>query len=262
MITAKDVIKSFGHLQVLRDVSLQVEPGEVVVIIGPSGSGKSTFLRCLNYLEKIDGGYITFDGQAVGKRELSNGRVVEDSNKNIYRLRRQMGMVFQRFNLFPHMTALENVMEGPVTVLKESKDKARERAIELLAKVGLADKANAYPAQLSGGQQQRVAIARALSMQPKVMLFDEPTSALDPELVGEVLAVIKELAREGMTMVVVTHEMGFAREVADRVIFMDEGKILEEAMPQVMFSNPKHPRTREFLGKILKPSSEAYPMVG
>ncbi|MBM7855556.1 polar amino acid transport system ATP-binding protein [Desulfohalotomaculum tongense] len=251
MIVAKNIYKSFGKLQVLKDVSLTVKQGEVVVIIGPSGSGKSTFLRCLNYLETIDKGYITVDGQPVGKRKLENGKLVDDSRKNIYRLRSQIGMVFQRFNLFPHQTALQNVMEGPITVYKTPVAEARERAKELLAKVGLADKANTYPAQLSGGQQQRVAIARALAMQPKVMLFDEPTSALDPELVGEVLAVIKDLARDGMTMVVVTHEMGFAREVADRVIFMDDGRILEEASPETIFTNPKHPRTREFLSKIL-----------
>ncbi|MBO8137450.1 MAG: ectoine/hydroxyectoine ABC transporter ATP-binding protein EhuA [Desulfotomaculum sp.] len=251
MIVAENVCKSFGKLQVLKDVSLTVKKGEVVVIIGPSGSGKSTFLRCLNYLETIDSGYITVDGHPVGKKKLPDGRLVNDSKKNIYRLRSQIGMVFQRFNLFPHLTALENVIEGPVTVYKIPREEAKERGTELLSKVGLADKADSYPSQLSGGQQQRVAIARALAMQPKAMLFDEPTSALDPELVGEVLAVIKDLAREGMTMVVVTHEMGFAREVADRVVFMDEGRILEEDSPQVIFSNPKHPRTREFLSKIL-----------
>ncbi|WP_227761733.1 ectoine/hydroxyectoine ABC transporter ATP-binding protein EhuA [Zhaonella formicivorans] len=251
MIVAENIYKSFGKLQVLKGVSLTVKQGEVVVIIGPSGSGKSTFLRCLNYLETIDSGYITIDGQPVGKRKLPDGRLVDDSRKNIYRLRSQVGMVFQRFNLFPHQTALQNVMEGPLTVFKVPAAEARERAKRLLAKVGLEDKAHAYPTQLSGGQQQRVAIARALAMQPKVMLFDEPTSALDPELVGEVLAVIKDLAGEGMTMVVVTHEMGFAREVADRVIFMDDGQILEEGTPQKIFTNPEHPRTREFLSKIL-----------
>lgn len=251
MIQAENVYKRFGKLEVLRGLSLSVEQGEVVVIIGPSGSGKSTFLRCLNYLEPIDAGLITIDGQLVGKRRLSDGRLVEDSPKNIYRLRSKVGMVFQRFNLFPHQTALQNVMEGPVTVYKMPAAEAKELALELLAKVGLADKAHAYPSQLSGGQQQRVAIARALAMQPKVMLFDEPTSALDPELVGEVLAVIKDLAREGMTMVVVTHEMGFAREVADRVIFMDQGQILEEAPPGELFNNPTHSRTKEFLSRIL-----------
>ncbi len=251
MIVAENICKSFGKLQVLKDVSLTVKQGEVVVIIGPSGSGKSTFLRCLNYLETIDSGYITVDNQPVGKVRLPDGRLVDDQRKNVYKLRSQIGMVFQRFNLFPHLTVLKNVMEGPVTVSKIPKEEAKKRAMELLAKVGLADKADCYPSQLSGGQQQRVAIARALAMQPKAMLFDEPTSALDPELVGEVLEVIKNLAREGMTMVVVTHEMGFAREVADRVIFMDGGRILEEATPEVIFTNPRHPRTREFLSKIL-----------
>jgi polar amino acid transport system ATP-binding protein len=251
MIVAENIYKSFGKLEVLKDVSLTVNKGEVVVIIGPSGSGKSTCLRCLNYLETIDKGYITIDGQPVGKIKLADGRIVDDSRKNIYRLRSQIGMVFQRFNLFPHQTVLQNVIEGPLTVNKTPIKEAQARAEQLLEKVGLADKANYYPAQLSGGQQQRVAIARALAMQPKAMLFDEPTSALDPELVGEVLAVIKDLARDGMTMVVVTHEMGFAREVADRVIFMDEGRILEEATPQEIFTNPRNPRTREFLGKIL-----------
>ncbi|WP_031515079.1 amino acid ABC transporter ATP-binding protein [Desulfofalx alkaliphila] len=251
MIKAENIYKSFGSLEVLKDVSLTVNQGEVVVIIGPSGSGKSTFLRCLNYLETIDRGYITIDGQPVGKVKRPDGRLVDDSRKNIAKLRSQVGMVFQRFNLFPHQTALQNVMEGPLTVSKMPKAEARSRAEELLAKVGLSDKADSYPSQLSGGQQQRVAIARALAMHPKAMLFDEPTSALDPELVGEVLAVIKDLARDGMTMVVVTHEMSFAREVSDRVVFMDNGRIIEEDSPQVIFSNPKHPRTREFLSKLL-----------
>ncbi len=251
VIVAERVNKHFGELHVLKDVSLTVAKGEVVVIIGPSGSGKSTFLRCLNYLETIDNGYITMEGQPIGKRKLADGRLVDDGRKNVYRLRSQMGMVFQRFNLFPHQTALQNVMEGPITVFKVPPSEAKSRSLALLAKVGLADKADVYPVQLSGGQQQRVAIARALAMQPRVMLFDEPTSALDPELVGEVLEVIKDLAREGMTMVVVTHEMGFAREVADRVIFMDDGRIVEEAKPQKIFTDPAHPRTREFLSKIL-----------
>ncbi|AGL01264.1 amino acid ABC transporter ATP-binding protein [Desulfoscipio gibsoniae] len=251
MIVAERVNKYFDKLHVLKDVSLTVDRGEVVVIIGPSGSGKSTFLRCLNYLETIDDGYITMEGQPIGKRKLPDGRLVDDSRKNIYRLRSRMGMVFQRFNLFPHQTALQNVMEGPITVSKTPFAEAKVRAVTLLAKVGLSDKADVYPVQLSGGQQQRVAIARALAMQPQVMLFDEPTSALDPELVGEVLEVIKDLARDGMTMVVVTHEMSFAREVADRVIFMDDGRILEDASPQKIFSNPAHPRAKEFLSKIL-----------
>lgn len=251
MIVAEHVHKSFGSLKVLDDVSLTVQKGEVVVVIGPSGSGKSTFLRCLNYLEVIDKGCITIDGRPMGKKKNGNGRMVNEKNKNIYSLRSQIGMVFQRFNLFPHRTAVQNIMEGPVTVNKVPPAKARAEAEQLLAKVGLGDKCNAYPIQLSGGQQQRVAIARALAMHPKVMLFDEPTSALDPELVGEVLTVIKDLAKEGMTMVVVTHEMGFAREVADKVVFMDNGKILEVASPSEIFNQAKYMRTKEFLGKML-----------
>ncbi|MCF8010242.1 MAG: amino acid ABC transporter ATP-binding protein [Clostridiales bacterium] len=251
MIEAQNITKSFGDFQVLKKVNLFVKQGEVVVIIGPSGSGKSTFLRCLNYLEPIDDGSITVNGQTVGKRKLTSGQLVEVHKKNIYRLRSQIGMVFQQFNLFPHKTALENVMEGPITVSRISESEARERAEVLLDKVGLVDKAGTYPVHLSGGQKQRVAIARALAMQPRAMLFDEPTSALDPELVDGVLAVIKELALEGMTMVVVSHEMSFAREVADRVIFMDEGCIIEESTPQKIFSEPDHPRTTEFLSKIL-----------
>jgi len=250
LIKVVNVYKSFGSLQVLKDVNLNVAPGEVVVVIGPSGSGKSTLLRCMNYLEKIDSGKIYIDGQLIGKKEVK-GKLVEAPAKEIYKMRENIGMVFQRFNLFPHMTVINNLMEAPVLVRRMKKDAARKLALELLKKVGLEEKADAYPAHLSGGQQQRVAIARALAMEPKIMLFDEPTSALDPELVGEVLAVMKELAREGMTMVVVTHEMGFAREVADRVVFMDEGRILEEGSPQQIFTNPKHPRTQEFLAKIL-----------
>ena len=251
MIEAHNINKWFGSLHVLKNVNLTVKAGEVVVIIGPSGSGKSTFLRCLNYLESIDDGYITVDSRPVGKRKTAGGCLLNDRRKNIYRLRSTIGMVFQQFNLFPHQTALENVMEGPVTVYKTPVPEARKKAEQMLEKVGLADKAGAYPIQLSGGQKQRVAIARALAMQPKAMLFDEPTSALDPELVGGVLAVIKDLAREGMTMVVVSHEMGFAREVADRVIFMDNGSVVEESTPQKIFTSPEHPRTREFLSKIL-----------
>lgn len=245
VIRISNVSKSFGKLKVLQNVSLEVNQGEVVVIIGPSGSGKSTLLRCLNYLEVIDEGSITVNGFTIdnGKRHARS--------KEIYQLRQGIGMVFQRFNLFPHMTALENVIEGCITVKKMPVREAREKGMALLAKMGVADKADSYPGQLSGGQQQRVAIARSLAMEPQIMLFDEPTSALDPELVGEVLAVMKDLAREGMTMVVVTHEMGFAREVADRVIFMDEGRILEEGTPEVIFSEPKHSRTREFLRKLL-----------
>lgn len=263
MIKATNVHKNFGKLKVLKGVSLEVKQGEVVVIIGPSGSGKSTFLRCMNHLEAIDNGNILFDGQPVGFKQLDNGKSVPIKGKELCQVRSQMGMVFQRFNLFPHMTALSNVMEGPVTVLGRSKKESQDIAEELLAKVGLADKAENFPSQLSGGQQQRVAIARALAMKPKLMLFDEPTSALDPELVGEVLNVIKNLAAEGMTMIIVTHEMGFAREVADRVVFMDEGNIVEMGTPEHIFTNPKHPRTKEFLGSILRGYVEApYPQVG
>ena len=251
MITAKNVRKTFGKLEVLKGVTLEVKQGEVVVIIGPSGSGKSTFLRCMNHLEAIDNGNVVFDGQPVGFKLLENGKSIPVKGKELCQIRSQMGMVFQRFNLFPHMTAINNVMEGPVTVLGKSKRESQDIAKELLAKVGLADKAESFPSQLSGGQQQRVAIARALAMQPKLMLFDEPTSALDPELVGEVLTVIKNLAAEGMTMVIVTHEMAFAREVADRVVFMDEGNIIEMGTPEHIFTKPKHPRTREFLSSVL-----------
>lgn len=245
MISVSQVSKSFGQLKVLNNVSLEVEAGEVVVIIGPSGSGKSTLLRCLNCLEQIDEGLISIDGQTIRN---SNGHL---KPKDICQLRQGIGMVFQRFNLFPHMTALENVIEGPITVKKIPRQEAMDKGMQLLDKVGVADKANSYPSQLSGGQQQRVAIARSLAMEPKIMLFDEPTSALDPELVGEVLTVMKNLAKEGMTMVVVTHEMGFAKEVADRVVFMDEGRILEDSKPSEIFANPSHPRTREFLKKLL-----------
>jgi cystine transport system ATP-binding protein len=240
MITITDIHKRFGDLHVLKGVSLQVEKGKVIVIIGPSGSGKTTLLRCLNVLETPSQGTVQ-----IGDMRLDFSQKVEKSQ--ITRLRKQTGMVFQSYNLFPHMTALENVMEGPVTVKKESPSVARAKAIALLTKVGLADKLNHYPAQLSGGQQQRVGIARALAMDPQVMLFDEPTSALDPELVGEVLKVMKELALEGMTMVVVTHEMGFAREVADEVIFMDQGVVLERGTPEQLFTAPKEERTRQFL---------------
>jgi cystine transport system ATP-binding protein len=240
MITITDLHKQFADLHVLKGISLQVERGKVVVIIGPSGSGKTTLLRCLNALELPTKGSVR-----IGDVRLDFSRKVEKAD--ITRLRRQTGMVFQSYNLFPHMTALENVMEGPVTVKKESPAAAREKAISLLTKVGLADKLNHYPAQLSGGQQQRVGIARALAMDPQVMLFDEPTSALDPELVGEVLKVMKELAQEGMTMVVVTHEMGFAREVADEIIFMDQGVIVERGTPAELFHSPKEERTRQFL---------------
>ena len=229
---------------------MEVARGEVVVIIGASGSGKTTFLRCINHLERLDGGRIYVDGELVGYRE-KNGRLVEDREREVARKRAAIGMVFQRFNLFPHLTALGNVIEAPIRVKKVPRKEAEETGRERLAKVGLADKLSAYPSQLSGGQQQRVAIARALAMEPKLMLFDEPTSALDPELVGEVLDVMKSLAREGMTMIVVSHEMGFAREVADRIVFMDEGVIVEEGSPEELFLRPSQPRTQAFLSKIL-----------
>ncbi len=250
MVRMVDVHKRFGRLEVLRGVTFDVAKGEVVVIIGPSGSGKSTLLRCINHLEEVQQGRIYVDGQLIGYHER-NGKLVPEREPITARQRASIGMVFQRFNLFPHLTALGNVIEAPVHVLGVPKPKASERGKELLAKVGLADKLNTYPAQLSGGQQQRVAIARALCMEPKVMLFDEATSALDPELVGEVLDVMKNLARDGMTMIVVTHEMGFAREVADRVMMMDEGVIIEEAPPDEFFSAPKSERTRSFLSRIL-----------
>ena len=251
MVDAQDVHKYFHHNEVLRGVSMQVQRGEVVCVIGPSGSGKTTFLRCINHLEKINKGRIFVDGQAVGYRETTDGRVIEDSEKNIAAMRAQIGMVFQRFNLFPHLTALQNIIEAPIQVRGIPRAQAEERARQLLAKVGLEQKADAYPARLSGGQQQRVAIARALAMDPKSMLFDEATSALDPELVGEVLKVMRQLAEEGMTMVVVTHEMGFAREVADRVIFMDGGVIVEEGKPEAIFGAPQQERTQNFLRKVL-----------
>lgn len=250
MIKVENIYKSFGSLEVLKDVSLEIAPGEVVVVIGPSGSGKSTLLRCINHLEKINSGRIYIDGKLIGLKEV-NGKLVEAPAQEVYKMRANIGMVFQRFNLFPHMTVLENLMEAPILVKKMGKQEAEKLALQLLEKVGLSDKAESYPAHLSGGQQQRVAIARSLAMEPKIMLFDEPTSALDPELVGEVLAVMKDLAKEGMTMAVVTHEMGFAREMADRVIFMDEGRIVEEGTPAQIFNTPQHPRTKEFLAKIL-----------
>jgi polar amino acid transport system ATP-binding protein len=231
-------------------VDLVVQPGEVSCVIGPSGSGKSTLLRCINHLERIDSGRLRVDGHLVGYRER-NGRLYEMRESEVAQQRRDIGMVFQRFNLFPHKTAIENVMEAPVVVRREDKAAARTRAIELLDRVGLADRRDNYPSQLSGGQQQRVAIARALAMSPRLMLFDEPTSALDPELVGEVLDVMRGLAREGMTMVVVTHEMGFAREVGDSLVFMDEGVIVEQGAPREVLANPQHERTRSFLSKVL-----------
>ena len=240
MIDVKNLSKSFGTHLVLDKISEHISPGEKVVVIGPSGSGKSTFLRCLNLMEYPTSGMITFDGV-----ETTNPKT------DIDEIRQHMGMVFQHFNLFPNMTILKNITLAPVRTKRMTKAEAENRAMALLRRVGLEDKANAYPSQLSGGQKQRIAIVRALAMDPKVILFDEPTSALDPEMVGEVLAVMKELAAEGMTMVVVTHEMGFAREVSDRVIFMDEGKILEQGSPDELFDHPKHPRLREFLSKVL-----------
>jgi polar amino acid transport system ATP-binding protein len=251
IVEAVDVHKSFGSALVLKGVSLTVRRQEVVVIVGASGSGKTTFIRCINHLEKIQQGRILVNGHLIGYREV-RGRLVEDRERNIARQRQEIGMVFQRFNLFPHLTALQNIIEAPVHVRGIALAEATEMARGLLARVGLADKADSYPAQLSGGQQQRVAIARALAMKPALMLFDEPTSALDPETVGEVLDVMKELARDGMTMIVVTHEMGFAREVADRVIMMDDGRIVEEAPPAQFFTAPKSDRTKSFLARILK----------
>lgn len=251
IIDAQDIQKSFGDLQILKGISLQVRRGEVVVLIGASGSGKTTFIRCINLLEDIQGGRIRVNGRAMGYRERADGSLVRDSERNIARQRRDIGMVFQRFNLFPHMTALENIIEAPIQVLGVPRAQALEQARGLLARVGLADKASHYPSMLSGGQQQRVAIARALAMKPQAMLFDEPTSALDPETVGEVLQVMKELAEEGMTMVVVTHEMGFAREVADRVVVLDQGELIEQGPPEQIFSRPSHPRTRAFLSRVL-----------
>lgn len=250
IVRAEGVHKSFGTLEVLRGIDLTVMPQETVVLIGPSGSGKTTFLRCINHLEKINSGLIYVGGILIGYRQQS-GRLVEDTEANIAAQRARIGMVFQRFNLFPHMTALENIIEAPVHVKKVPKEQATRQAKELLAKVGLSDKAGYYPSQLSGGQQQRVAIARALAMDPMLMLFDEATSALDPELVGEVLKVMEQLALEGMSMLVVTHEMGFARDVADRVVFMDSGKVVEEGPPSQIFENPQQERTQAFLRRIL-----------
>jgi polar amino acid transport system ATP-binding protein len=250
IMRATEVHKRFGRLEVLKGVSLEVKRGETLCIIGPSGSGKTTFIRCINHLEKIDAGRIEVNGHLIGYRE-QNGKLVEDSERSIARQRTQVGMVFQRFNLFPHKTALENVIEAPVHVLKQPRDEAAARATQLLARVGLADKCDTYPGKLSGGQQQRVAIARALAMRPALLLFDEPTSALDPEVTGEVLSVMEELAHEGMTMIVVTHEMGFARKAADRVVMMDEGVIIEEGPPEHFFEAPERERTKQFLSKIL-----------
>ncbi|MFD7621273.1 amino acid ABC transporter ATP-binding protein [Streptomyces sp. NPDC059802] len=250
MVHAEGVRKHFGKVSVLRGIDLTVERGRVCCLLGPSGSGKSTFLRCINHLEKIDGGSLSVDGAPVGYRQQGN-RLYELKEREIARARRDIGMVFQRFNLFPHMTALENVMEAPVKVAGVARAEARAEALRLLERVGLADRAERYPAQLSGGQQQRVAIARALAMKPKLMLFDEPTSALDPELVGEVLDVMRQLAAEGMTMVVVTHEIGFAREVADTAVFMDGGVVVEAGDPRQVLGDPRQERTRTFLSKVL-----------
>jgi len=250
MVKAEGVHKRFGRLEVLRGISLEVGRGEVMVIIGPSGSGKSTFLRTINHLEKINSGRLWVDGQLVGYSERG-GKLHELRDRDVSRHRMEIGMVFQRFNLFPHMTALENVIEAPRIVRGMAKSAAMAQASELLERVGLADKLASYPSQLSGGQQQRVAIARALAMKPKLMLFDEPTSALDPELVGDVLDVMRGLARDGMTMIVVTHEIGFAREVADKLVFMDGGVIVESGDPREVIANPQHERTRAFLSKVL-----------
>jgi polar amino acid transport system ATP-binding protein len=252
VVDARDVNKFFGKLHVLKDVCLQVKRQETVVIIGPSGSGKTTFIRCVNHLEKIQSGRIFVNGHLIGYREIGGGkRLAEDREKNIAKQRQEIGMVFQRFNLFPHMTALENIIEAPVHVRGMARDEAVVMGRALLDRVGLAAKETVYPNQLSGGQQQRIAIARALAMKPALMLFDEPTSALDPEMIGEVLEVMKELAREGMTMIVVSHEMGFAREVANRVVMMDEGVVVEEGTPAQVFGTPTQERTKAFLSKIL-----------
>ncbi|RVW00533.1 amino acid ABC transporter ATP-binding protein [Rhodococcus spongiicola] len=250
MLQADRVCKNYGALQVLRGVSLEIERGQVLCLVGPSGSGKSTFLRCINHLERVNAGRLYVDGKLVGYAE-HGGKLHELTPRAAARQRREIGMVFQHFNLFPHRTALENIIEAPILVRKIPRAKAVERARDLLARVGLVDKADAYPAQLSGGQQQRVAIARALAMDPKLMLFDEPTSALDPELVGEVLSVMKHLAQEGMTMVVVTHEIGFAREVADQLVFMDAGVVVESGEPRELLANPQQDRTKAFLSTLL-----------
>ncbi|MGW4692541.1 amino acid ABC transporter ATP-binding protein [Kitasatospora cineracea] len=250
LVKAEGVRKSYGQLEVLKGIDLEVRAGEVFCLVGPSGSGKSTFLRCINHLEKINAGRLSVDGNLVGYRE-KGGRLYELKDSEVALQRRDIGMVFQRFNLFPHMTVVENIIEAPVQVKGTGKAAAKEKARELLARVGLADKADNYPAQLSGGQQQRVAIARALAMEPKLMLFDEPTSALDPELVGDVLDVMRQLARDGMTMIVVTHEMAFAREVGDALVFMDGGVVVESGHPRDVLTNPQHDRTKAFLSRVL-----------
>jgi len=250
VVKAEQVHKHFGRVQVLKGIDLEVEPREVMCIVGPSGSGKSTFLRCINHLEKLDAGKLYVNGHLVGYKQKGD-KLHELREKEVAQQRREIGMVFQRFNLFPHMTARENVMEAPVRVRREAKSVVRERADNLLDRVGLGAKKDSYPSQLSGGQQQRVAIARALAMEPKLMLFDEPTSALDPELVGEVLDAMKQLAQDGMTMIVVTHEMGFAREVGDALVFMDDGVVVESGNPRDVLTNPQHERTKSFLSKVL-----------
>ncbi|MFI2349828.1 amino acid ABC transporter ATP-binding protein [Streptomyces sp. NPDC019443] len=250
MVEVRSVHKSFGTLEVLRGIDLEVRAGEVTVVLGPSGSGKSTLLRTINHLEKVDSGWISVDGTLVGYRR-SGDKLYELREREVLRQRTQIGFVFQNFNLFPHLTVVENIIEAPVSALKRPRKDAVAAAEKLLARVGLADKADAYPRQLSGGQQQRVAIARALALEPKLLLFDEPTSALDPELVGEVLDVIKDLAQQGTTMIFVTHEIGFAREVADTVVFMDDGRIVEQGTPAAVLERPQHERTRAFLSKVL-----------
>jgi polar amino acid transport system ATP-binding protein len=250
MVTAEAVHKRFGRLEVLKGIDLEVQRKEVMCLLGPSGSGKSTFLRCINHLEKINAGRLSVDGELVGYRE-QGGKLYELPEREVARKRAEIGMVFQHFNLFPHMTALENVTLAPIQVADVPRREARDRATELLNRVGLGDKLDTYPVALSGGQQQRVAIARALAMQPKLMLFDEPTSALDPELVGDVLDTMRQLARDGMTMIVVTHEIGFAREVADTAVFMDDGLVVEKGLPKQVLDNPREPRTQEFLSKVL-----------
>jgi polar amino acid transport system ATP-binding protein len=250
MVKAENIHKSFGHVDVLKGIDLEVAPGEVMCVIGPSGSGKSTFLRCVNHLEKINSGRLAVDGMLVGYRE-KGGKLHELKDSEVAAQRRDIGMVFQRFNLFPHMTALENVTEAPAQVKGIRKETCRDLGAAMLERVGLGDRIHSYPNQLSGGQQQRVAIARALAMEPKLMLFDEPTSALDPELVGEVLDVMRGLAESGMTMLVVTHEMGFAREVGDTLVFMDDGVVMEAGEPRQVLTEPQHPRCREFLSKVL-----------
>jgi len=250
MVKAEAVHKRFGRLEVLKGIDLEVQRGEVMCMLGPSGSGKSTFLRCINHLEKINSGRLTVDGELVGYRE-AGGKLHELHEREVARKRAEIGMVFQNFNLFPHMTALENVTLAPMRVADVPRDEARRRATELMTEVGLGDKLDTYPVALSGGQQQRVAIARALAMQPKLMLFDEPTSALDPELVGDVLDAMRQLAKDGMTMIVVTHEMGFAREVGDSVVFMDDGVVVESGPPARVLTSPSHERTKAFLSKVL-----------